>query len=78
VHSIMMDRNWQVSGRSGSGAAVGDPQTSHAYASGESSTTAVESTGTSAPRPYRPFAGPPIVIGQMTSVRRTSGMENKL
>ena len=74
----MMDRNWQVSGRSGNGVNVvpADSQT-HAYGPSES-TTSIESTVGSTRIPYRPFAGPPIMIGQSTSIRRTSGMENKL
>ncbi|KAF9520296.1 hypothetical protein BS47DRAFT_1287241 [Hydnum rufescens UP504] len=61
VHTIMMDRNWQVSGRSGNGMNVtpvdSQPVTTHAYAPSES-TTSIESTVGSTRTPYRPFAGP--------------------
>lgn len=83
VHSMMMDRNWQASGRSGNGVGSGNgpdlsgPHTTHAYGPpGELTSASVESSGIS--RPYYPTVHPPIQISQMTSMRRTSGMENKL
>lgn len=83
VHSIMMDRNWHISGRSGNGGneaggpELSGPHTSHAYGPpGELTTASIEASGIS--RPYYPTMFPPIQINQMTSMRRTSGMENKL
>lgn len=66
-----MDRNWLVSGRSGSGAMhahsasedsnapvnEGDPQTSHAYAPNAPSNSSVESSVSSAARGPFPTAG---------------------
>lgn len=83
VHSIMMDRNWHISGRSGNGGndaggpELSGPHTSHAYGPpGELTTASIEASGIS--RPYYPTMFPPIQISQMTSMRRTGGMENKL
>lgn len=83
VHSIMMDRNWHISGRSGNGGndaggpELSGPHTSHAYGPpGELTTASIEASGVS--RPYYPAMYPPIQISQMTSMRRTGGMENKL